>query len=331
MKIVAWLISLLLALAAAAAEPVERDSRRDSERRQTTEKPRDRESYRERFFNEKSLPAEWQRSPLFRYEGKDARTGEERGMTLRRYVAARPTVEVCREQMLAQELISERQRSGDEPAEKRQYRSLYLDIERTERATRKTIEENQAKIAEWLSNSADKDIEIRYDNFDDPVGKGVSRDGDGRLDLGRMWTSYSSAVRLRKEGSGKYYVRESFPTDENTRGKAVADIAGGTLFRGGERLNARLGIDVHPDKLDGLIHPSRNGKPEGLSLNADPKDPFVQKFGGAFPVISLPEGLQVLPAGREGHYVIAPVEPMPFEKYQQLLHRIQLGNSNVPR
>jgi hypothetical protein len=116
---------------------------------------------------------------------------------------------------------------------------------------------------------------------------------------------------------------------EKVISKIGDDVARGELFRGGDSLAARLGVDVKP-AADGLIHPlSNSGKPQGLSLNLNPKDPFIQQYGGAFPVNSLPEGLQALPSGRPGHFVIAPVTPMTFEKYQQLLNKIQLGNFNV--
>lgn len=113
----------------------------------------------------------------------------------------------------------------------------------------------------------------------------------------------------------------------------VADLAGdaakGGLFRGGSSVTARLGVDVKAAS-DGMIHPlSKNGKPQGLSLNLDPKDSFIQKYGGAFPVNSLPEGLQALQSGKAGHFVVAPSTPMTFEKYQGLLNQIQLGNFNV--
>ena len=81
---------------------------------------------------------------------------------------------------------------------------------------------------------------------------------------------------------------------------------------------------------DGLINPlAKNGKPQGLSLNVDPKNPFIQKYGGAFPVENVPEGLQILQSGGPGHYVIAPATPMTFEQYQQLLRQVQLGTSNL--
>ena len=105
--------------------------------------------------------------------------------------------------------------------------------------------------------------------------------------------------------------------------------AGKTLFRGGNGLAARLGADV-TQAADGLIHPlGKNGKPQGLSLNLDPKEHFVQRYGGAFPVESLPEGLKAVASGKPGHFVVAPAAPMTFEAYQGLLNRIQLGNFNV--
>lgn len=88
-------------------------------------------------------------------------------------------------------------------------------------------------------------------------------------------------------------------------------------------------MDVNAS-ADGLIHPlAKNGKPQGLSLNLNPKDKFIQQYGGAFPVNHVPEGLQVLQSGKAGHYVISPASPMSFEKYQGLLHHVQLGNSNI--
>ena len=107
------------------------------------------------------------------------------------------------------------------------------------------------------------------------------------------------------------------------------NAAPGPLFRGGQTLEARLGVDVKA-AADGLIHPvGSNGKPQGLSLNIDPKDKFIQQYGGAFPVNDVPKGLQVLQSGKPGHDVVSPEKPMAFESYQQLLKQIQLGNFNV--
>ena len=84
------------------------------------------------------------------------------------------------------------------------------------------------------------------------------------------------------------------------------------LFRGGNMLVARLGVDVRA-AADGLIHPlGKNGKPQGISLNRDPLDSFIQKYGGAFPVNSLPEGLKSIQSGKPDHFVVSPAYPMSF-------------------
>ena len=33
---------------------------------------------------------------------------------------------------------------------------------------------------------------------------------------------------------------------------------------------------------DGLIHPTRSGRAQGISVNTDPSDKFIQQYGGAF-------------------------------------------------
>jgi RHS repeat-associated protein len=101
------------------------------------------------------------------------------------------------------------------------------------------------------------------------------------------------------------------------------------LFRGGSSLQARLGVDVKA-AADGLIHPlAKNGKPQGLSVNIDRLDKWVQDKGGAFPVNSLPEGLQALQSGKPGHFVIAPKTPITLEEFQRLLNQVKLGDFNV--
>jgi hypothetical protein len=108
-----------------------------------------------------------------------------------------------------------------------------------------------------------------------------------------------------------------------------AGVAPNRLFRGGTNLDPRLGVDVKK-AADGLIHPlGKNGKPQGLSLNIDPKNPFIQKYGGAFPVDQIPKGLQVLQSGTPGHYVVAPASPMTFEAFQALCKKITLLLQNA--
>jgi hypothetical protein len=63
--------------------------------------------------------------------------------------------------------------------------------------------------------------------------------------------------------------------------------------------------------------------------NVNPNDQFIQKYGGAFTVTSVPDGLKVVPDGRVGHFVIAPTSPMTFETYQGLLNQVEVGTFNV--
>ena len=90
-----------------------------------------------------------------------------------------------------------------------------------------------------------------------------------------------------------------------------------TLYRGGESLIARPGIDVKVNKLTGLI-----GTNKGVSLNINPD--LLEKFGGAFKVENLPAGLKIIQKGKEGHYEIVPTKPMTLKEYQNLLNKINL-------
>jgi hypothetical protein len=118
-------------------------------------------------------------------------------------------------------------------------------------------------------------------------------------------------------------------------GDAAAGLAPNTtppvpnpIYRGGTNLTPRLGVDVKAAP-DGLIHPlAKSGKPQGLSLNIDPKNKFIQLYGGAFPVEAVPDGLQILQSGQASHYVVAPKIPMTFEAYKALCEKLLLGLSN---
>jgi len=104
------------------------------------------------------------------------------------------------------------------------------------------------------------------------------------------------------------------------------------VFRGGQSLTARPGIDVTP-AADGLLHPTRNGKPDGrpqgLSLHSDPAHRNVASRG-AYRVVSIPAGLAIIQDGNTGHCVIAPVQPMTLPAYQGLLNQVQLVKAPIP-
>jgi hypothetical protein len=90
------------------------------------------------------------------------------------------------------------------------------------------------------------------------------------------------------------------------------------LFRGGADLTPRLGIDVLIDRNTGLLRTDR-----GISLFADAA--IVERFGGAYRVESIPEGLKMQQRGRDpGHYELMPAEPISFERYVELLQQVVL-------
>lgn len=91
-----------------------------------------------------------------------------------------------------------------------------------------------------------------------------------------------------------------------------------TLFRGGSDLTPRPGIDVLIERNTGLLRTDR-----GISLFDDPAK--VERFGAAYTVESIPEGLKIQQRGRDpGHYELMPAEPMTFERYVQLLTQVVL-------
>lgn len=90
------------------------------------------------------------------------------------------------------------------------------------------------------------------------------------------------------------------------------------LFRGGPDLTPRFGTDVLVDRMTGWLRTDR-----GISLFDDPAR--VARFGGAYEVESIPDGLKVQQRGRDaGHYELMPAEPMTFEKYAELLEQVVL-------
>ena len=90
------------------------------------------------------------------------------------------------------------------------------------------------------------------------------------------------------------------------------------LFRGGPDLTPRLGIDVLIDRNTGLLRTDR-----GISLFDDAAK--MERFGGAYRVESIPEGLKMQQRGRElGHYELMPAEPISFQRYVELLKQVVL-------
>lgn len=91
-----------------------------------------------------------------------------------------------------------------------------------------------------------------------------------------------------------------------------------SVYRGGSTLIARP-HDVKIDRVTGLLR-----KTHGVSVDSDANE--VARFGGAFRVGALPQGLKLIQRGqRKSHYEIVPAHPMLFDEYQDLLAEIDLS------
>lgn len=91
------------------------------------------------------------------------------------------------------------------------------------------------------------------------------------------------------------------------------------VFRGGPDLTPRLGTDVLVDRATGLLRTDR-----GISLFDGASR--VARFGGAFQVESITDGLKIEQRGRDpGHYELMPATPMTFERYLGLLTQVVLN------
>lgn len=100
--------------------------------------------------------------------------------------------------------------------------------------------------------------------------------------------------------------------------KEAPDLTTRLLFRGGDDLTPRLGIDVLYNAETGLLRTDR-----GISLFDDPVK--AERFGGAYKVEFIPDGLKVQQRGRDpSHYELMPAEAMTFERYIELLKQVAL-------
>ena len=89
-------------------------------------------------------------------------------------------------------------------------------------------------------------------------------------------------------------------------------------YRGGADLTPRLRQDVRIDPDTGLVR-----KTHGISLYDDPA--WVEQFGGAYLVKSIPAGLRIIQRGQNPHHFeLTPNEPMTFERYVELLAQVVL-------
>jgi len=89
------------------------------------------------------------------------------------------------------------------------------------------------------------------------------------------------------------------------------------FYRGGNSLKRRP-QDIRIDPVTGLLQPTHGvsvfDRPEGLD-----------RFGGAYRVMALPDTLKVIQRGRDPHHFeIVPARPMTMTEYEAALNEVCL-------
>jgi hypothetical protein len=127
-----------------------------------------------------------------------------------------------------------------------------------------------------------------------------------------------SAQQERASASkGKSEPKRTLTPEQVTRGMEI-DPAEVCIYRGGDSLQVRLGVDVQIDRSTGLVKTTH-----GLSLDLDAA--ALRKFGGAFQVEKIPPELRIVQRGqRLGHFEVVPKQAMAPERFQELVNQITL-------
>jgi RHS repeat-associated protein len=163
------------------------------------------------------------------------------------------------------------------------------------------VEENRRRND--LMRNADKDGGV---NIMSPITGQWVRVYPMELSRANVWL-WSGAVYYWQEQGGGY--RRMTPAE-------LASVIDIKVYRGGPSIEVR---DIDVKIQDGLVQPTR-----GPSVNLDPAK--VEKFGGAYRVDGLPDELQLIQKGTRdpGHYEIVPRNPMPLERFVELLKKVKL-------
>ena len=88
-----------------------------------------------------------------------------------------------------------------------------------------------------------------------------------------------------------------------------------SVYRGGDDFTVKSNeVKINPETGDVKTT-------HGVSLDVNPET--VSRFGGAYKIESLPEGLKIIQRGaRPEHFEIVPEYEMPLETFQELLNQI---------
>lgn len=138
------------------------------------------------------------------------------------------------------------------------------------------------------------------------LGAGLLAVGDISYNIASTSGNEANKDRSKLEGAGK-----SKPT-VNYQGKEVP------VYRGGKDFKVKPN-EVKVGGKTGLLKDTH-----GVSVDVNPDT--VSKFGGAYKIDSLPDGLKIIQRGlRSEHFEIVPSTPMTLEEFQQLLSLIEIS------
>ena len=150
-----------------------------------------------------------------------------------------------------------------------------------------------------------------YNGYTLANGKQVAIDKVEIENLAEFETTYNFEVA----DFHTYYVSESNVLVHNKCPTVEYNGEERVLYRGGDTFEAT----PNQVKMDakGNVLPKR-----GLSVNVDPANSNVIKYGGPHKITYMPQELTFIPIGSPGHYEIIPKVAMPFTQYQNLLNQI---------
>ncbi len=182
----------------------------------------------------------------------------------------------------------------------------------------------------YVLNASEDRNAIRFDDREETNGKWITAKElkkDDKLLLSDGSYGIIKSIKVEKlskpettynfevEDFHTYFVGESEVLVHNACGAKSATLEQ-DLYRGGNDMTLKNGeYRLDSNNLVKTTH--------GLSVNADPN--AVAKFGGAYKIQSLPNGLKVIQRGQNLlHFEIVPQYAMTLEKYQSLLYQVVL-------
>ena len=124
-------------------------------------------------------------------------------------------------------------------------------------------------------------------------------------------------TEVNPEGESGGAPRRTLTPEQVAKGMGI-DPSEFDVYRGGNLLEVKVGVDIQIDRATGLVKPTH-----GLSLDLDAA--VMKKFGGAFRVESIPQELRIVQRGnRMGHFEIVPRQAMTSERFQELAYQVTL-------